>query len=97
MSNTAMLHVRIDSELKNEAARHLAQHGLTLTDAVRILLTRINREGGMPPGLTVSEDSYDAWFRKKVREALADPRTVPHEQVMREARALVEGKRNARG
>lgn len=95
MTSTAMLHVRIDSELKNEAARHLAHHGLTLTDAVRILLTRINHEGGMPPGLTASEDSYDSWFREKVREALADPRTVPHEQVMREARALIDSKRHA--
>ena len=97
MSSTSMLHVRIDSQLKDDAARHLASHGLTLTDAVRILLTRINRDGGMPPELTTKDDIYDAWFREKVREALADPHTVPHEQVMREARALVAGKRNARG
>ena len=56
MSSTAMLHVRVDNKLKTDAARHLAQHGLTLTDAVRILLTRITHEGGMPPGLTASED-----------------------------------------
>ncbi len=93
MSNTAMLHVRIDSQLKDAAARHLAQHGLTLTDAVRILLTRITHEGGMPPGLTASEDGYDSWFREKVREALADPRTVPHEQVMDEVQALIDSKR----
>lgn len=50
----------------------------------------------MPAGLTVDPDAYDAWFRAKVREALSDPRpTMPHDQVMREARALISGKRGA--
>ena len=41
-------------------------------------------------------DSYDAWFRAKVQEALADPRPVtPHDQVMQEARSLIDRKRRA--
>ena len=41
-------------------------------------------------------DSYDAWFRAKVQEALADQQPAkPHDQVMREARALIDGKRRA--
>lgn len=29
-------------------------------------------------------DSYDRWFRAKVREALDDPRpTIPHDQAMK--------------
>ena len=50
----------------------------------------------MPAGLTVDPEAYDAWFRAKVQEALADPRPAkPHDQVMREARALIDGKRRA--
>tara|TARA_R110001592_G_scaffold359369_1_gene665891 strand:- start:773 stop:1066 length:294 start_codon:yes stop_codon:yes gene_type:complete len=94
MANTSMLHVRVDEELKADAAQHLANFGLTLSDAVRILLTRITKEGGLPAGLTSDPETHDAWFRNKVKEALADEQpTVPHQQVMDEAQALIDRKR----
>lgn len=72
-AHTSMLHVRVDDGLKSQAAEALAGVGLTISDAVRILLTRIAAEGGMPAGLTMDQDAYDTWFRTKVREALDDP------------------------
>lgn len=93
-TQTSMLHVRVDDHLKTKAADALAAVGLTLSDAVRILLTRVAAEGGLPAGLTADPDAYDSWFRAKVQEALADPRpTVPHEDVMRDARARIAAKR----
>ena len=93
MAQTSMLHVRIDEQLKAEATEKLANYGLTVSDAVRILLTRVSQEGGLPAGLTTSPASYDAWFRAKVHEALADTRpAVPHQQVMDDAQALIERK-----
>ncbi len=87
-SQSTMLHVRVDDRLKNEAAEALAGVGLTLSDAVRILLTRIAAEGGLPAGLTADPDAYDAWFRAKVHEALNDPQAaVSHDEVMRDAHA----------
>lgn len=95
-ARTSMLHVRVDDQLKAQATDALAGVGLTLSDAVRILLTRVAAEGGLPAGLTTDPDAYDAWFRAKVQKALADPRpTIPHDQVMQEARALIDGKRRA--
>ena len=95
-AQTSMLHVRVDDHLKTQATNALSGVGLTLSDAVRILLTRVAAEGGLPAGLTTDPDAYDAWFRTKVQEALADPRpTTPHNQVMQEARALIDGKRRA--
>ena len=96
-AQTSMLHVRVDDQLKTKAADTLAGVGLTLSDAVRILLTRVAAEGGLPAGLTTDAEAHDAWFRAKVREALDDPRpTVPHEQVMTETQALIGEKRRAR-
>lgn len=96
-TQTSMLHIRVDNKLKAEAAEKLANIGLTVSDAVRILLTRIAKEGALPVGLTADPDAYDAWFRAKVHEALADKRpTVPHRQVMDEAQALIDRKRRAR-
>ncbi len=95
-AQTSMLHVRVDDHLKSQAANALAGVGLTLSDAVRILLTRIAAEGGLPAGLTADPDAHDAWFRAKVREALDDTRpAVPHAQVMQEAQALIDAKRCA--
>ncbi len=95
-AQTSMLHVRVDDQLKAQATDALSGVGLTLSDAVRILLTRVAAEGGLPAGLTTDPDAYDAWFRAKVQEALTDPRpATPHDQVMREAHALIDEKRRA--
>ncbi len=95
-AQTSMLHVRVNTQVKNEAAEKLEDLGLTLSDAVRILLTRIAKEGGLPPGLVADNTSYDAWFKAKVQEALNDTSpTVPHEQVMDDIQSLIDRKRSA--
>ncbi len=96
-TQTSMLHVRVDNALKTQAAETLANVGLTVSDAVRILLTRVTKEGGLPAGLTADPDAHEAWFRAKVQEALADTRpAVAHQQVMDDAQTLINSKRRAR-
>ncbi|MBV8773865.1 MAG: type II toxin-antitoxin system RelB/DinJ family antitoxin [Deltaproteobacteria bacterium] len=96
-AQTSMLHVRVDDKLKTAAAEKLANFGLTISDAVRILLTRVVKENALPAALTAEPEAYDAWFRAKVQEALADrSAAIPHEQVMRDAQRLIDGKRRAR-
>jgi DNA-damage-inducible protein J len=96
-ARTSMLHVRIDDRLKTEASETLARVGLTVSDAVRILLTRVASEGGLPAGLATDATAHDAWFRAKVREALTDTRsTVPHRKVMDEVQARIDRKRRGR-
>ena len=97
MAQTSMLHVRVDDQLKADASAKLAEFGLTVSDAVRILLTRVAKEGGLPAGLTADHNAYDAWFRAKVQESLDDTRPpVPHRQVLDEAQAMIDRKRRAR-
>lgn len=97
MAQTSMLHVRIDDQLKADATEKLANVGLTISDAVRILLTRVAKEGGLPAGLTADPEAHDAWFRAKVQEALDDTRpAIPHLQVIEEAQALIDSRRRAR-
>lgn len=95
MSKTSMLHVRIDEDLKKEATETLANFGLTVSDAVRILLTRIAKEGALPIGLTSDPEAYDVWFRAKVQEALESTKSEPHKNVMDKAQALINGKKRA--
>jgi len=96
-TQTSMLHVRIDDKLKAEAAEKLGNVGLSISDAVRILLTRVVKEGALPAGLTADPDAYDAWFKAKVREAMEDARpSETHEQVMDDVQALIERKRGGK-
>jgi DNA-damage-inducible protein J len=82
MAANALVQARIDAELKARAAQVLDSMGLTVSDAVRILLTRIAREGALPFDFATDSAAHDAWFRAKVREALEDARPpVPHEEV----------------
>ncbi|HEX7758990.1 MAG TPA: type II toxin-antitoxin system RelB/DinJ family antitoxin [Caulobacteraceae bacterium] len=82
MSSNALVQTRIDAEVKERAAAVLEQLGLTVSDAVRILLTRTANEGALPFSIGGGPAEYDAWFRAKVREALEDTRPdIPHEEV----------------
>ncbi len=79
---TALVQTRIDPALKERAAAVLEDMGLTVSDAVRILLTRVANEGALPFTLTTDPAAHDAWFRAKVQQALDDPRpAVPHDDV----------------
>ena len=45
---TAMIHVRVDQKLKTKAVKTLDAMGLSLSDVVRLLLTRIAVEQALP-------------------------------------------------
>ena len=45
---SGMVHIRVDEKVKTKAAKTLASMGLTVSDAVRLLLTRIAAEKALP-------------------------------------------------
>ncbi len=82
MAATALVQTRIDPAVRDKAAEVLDGMGMTVSDAVRILLTRVAKEGALPVGLTTDPAAHDAWFRAKVMEALEDSRPpIPQQQV----------------
>ena len=48
MASNTVVRARIDAHIKDEAATVLAAMGLTVSDAFRILLTRVAREKALP-------------------------------------------------
>ncbi len=48
MATTTMLHVRIDENIKAQATETLGAMGLTVSDAVRVFLTRVVADKQMP-------------------------------------------------
>jgi len=81
MAASVLVQTRIDPAVKERAATVLGKMGITVSDAVRILLTRTANEGALPFALAQNAAEHDAWFRAKVQEALDDPRpAIPHER-----------------
>ena len=53
MTTTAMLHVRVDEQVKAQATETLAEMGLTVSGAVRMFLMRVVADKQMPFALKV--------------------------------------------
>lgn len=53
MAATAFVRARIDETLKEEAAAVLAEMGLTVSDVVRIVLTKVAKDRALPFELRV--------------------------------------------
>ena len=45
---TTMVHVRVDEKTKEKAAKTLAEMGISVSDAVRMLLVRVAAEKALP-------------------------------------------------
>ena len=61
MSANAVVRARIDAQIKNEATVVLASVGLTVSDAFRLMLTRVAREKAMPfDPLVPNEETIEA-------------------------------------
>jgi len=61
MTTNAVVRARIDEHIKEEASVVLASMGLTVSDAFRMLLTRIAKEHALPfEPLTPNQKTIDA-------------------------------------
>lgn len=65
MSANAFVRVRIDEDLRDDAAAVLKELGLTISDVMRMTLTRIAREKAIPFELTTP----NAETRAAIKEA----------------------------
>ena len=67
MAHSSMLHVRVDDEVKAQASEALEAMGLSVSDAVRILLKRVVNDQAFPLELKVP----NANTRTAVKESRA--------------------------
>ena len=71
MASNAVVRARIDEQIKEEASVVLAAMGLTLSDAFRIMLTRIAREKALPFELLVPNKATIAAMKEAKNGKLA--------------------------
>lgn len=74
MAATTMVHIRVDENLKIQATDTLAAMGLSLSDAVRVFLTRVVAEQRLPFELKVPNAETRAALAEA--EAIINTRTV---------------------
>jgi DNA-damage-inducible protein J len=64
MAATEMVHVRVEKRIKMQAAKTLAAMGLSVSDAVRVLLTRVAAEKALPFEVKVPNATTAAAMRE---------------------------------
>ena len=74
MPHSTMLHVRVDEEIKTRASQALAAMGLSVSDAVRILLKRVVNDQAFPLELKLPNAQTRAAMQEA--RAMAKARTV---------------------
>ena len=67
MASTGFVRVRIDEPLKEEATEVLAEFGLTVSDIVRVTLTRVAKDGAVPLELTFPNEETREAMRESCR------------------------------
>ena len=77
MSANAVVRARIDGQIKEEASVVLAAMGLTVSDALRMMLTRVAREQSLPfdpmvPNATTIKAMRDARRGKTTKHKSLD-------------------------
>ena len=85
MAQSSMLHIRVDDETKAQASEALAAMGLSVSDAVRILLKRVVNDQAFPLELKVPNAA--------TREAMLEARAMAERKAARfdSAQALIDG------
>lgn len=68
MAANQLVQTRIDGEVKKEAAIVLATMGLTVSDAVRLLLTKVAKEHALPFDPLVPNETTIAAMREAQTE-----------------------------
>jgi DNA-damage-inducible protein J len=71
MPATEMVHIRIDKRVKAQAAKALSAMGLSVSDAVRVLLTRVAAEKALPFELKVPNPATAAAMKEARAGGLA--------------------------
>ena len=76
MATTEMVHIRIDKRVKAKAAKALSAMGLSVSDAVRVLLIRVAAEKALPFDLKVPNAATAAAMKEARTGRLASFNSV---------------------
>ena len=68
MTTDSVVRARIDAQVKEKAAAVLGEMGLSVSDAIRLMLVRVAAEKALPFKVRVPNAKTEAAFRESDRE-----------------------------
>ena len=86
MQRAAMIHARMEPELKQNVETIFRTLGMTTTEAVTLFYKQVKMQHGLPFAVEVPDEELDTWQREEIKKGLKEMRTgklVDHSDVVK--------------
>ena len=86
MSRAAMIHARMEPELKQDVESIFRALGMTTTEAVTLFYKQVKMRHGLPFAVEVPDEELDAWQRAEIKKGLKEMKAgnlVDHADVVK--------------
>ncbi|MDU0459868.1 MAG: type II toxin-antitoxin system RelB/DinJ family antitoxin [Geobacteraceae bacterium] len=86
MPRAAMIHARMEPELKKNVESIFRALGMTTTEAVTLFYKQVEMRHGLPFTVEVPDEELDTWQREEIRKGLEEMRAgklIDHEDVVK--------------
>ena len=86
MPRAAMIHARMEPELKQDVESIFRALGMTTTEAVTLFYKQVKMRNGLPFAVEVPDDELDTWQREEIKKGLEEMRAgklIDHSDVVK--------------
>lgn len=86
MPRAAMIHARMEPELKQNVENIFRALGMTTTEAVTLFYKQVNMRQGLPFAVEVPDEELDTWQREEIKKGLEEMKTgklIDHSDVVK--------------
>ena len=86
MPRAAMIHARMEPELKHDVESIFRALGMTTTEAVTLFYKQVKMRHGLPFAVEVPDEELDAWQREEITKGLEEMRSgklIDHADVVK--------------
>jgi DNA-damage-inducible protein J len=86
MPRAAMIHARMEPELKQTVEEIFKTLGMTTTEAVTLFYKQVKMRHGLPFSVEVPSDELDTWQREEIKKGLEEMKTgklIDHSEVVK--------------
>lgn len=72
MPRGAMIHARMEPELKQNVESIFKALGMTTTEAVTLFYKQVNMRHGLPFSVEMPDEELDAWQREEIKKGMEE-------------------------
>lgn len=86
MPRAAMIHARMEPELKQSVESIFKTLGMTTTEAVTLFYKQVKLRHGLPFSVEVPSDELDTWQREEINKGLEEMKAgklIDHSEVVK--------------